>query len=59
MIIMRSKRFKEAMKAEAIKRMKRLGISNEVITIFESENKLWVCKLSCVLISTFLCLSMY
>ena len=56
---MRSKRFKEAMKAEAIKRMKRLGISNEVITIFESENKLWVCKLSCVLISTFLCLSMY
>lgn len=38
---MRSKRFKEAMKAEAIKRMKRLGISNEVITIFESENKLF------------------
>lgn len=37
---MRSKRFIEAMKVEAVKRMKQLKISDEAITAFESENKL-------------------
>lgn len=37
---MRSKRFIEAMKVEAVKRMKQLKISDEAFTAFESENKL-------------------
>lgn len=37
---MRSRKFKEAMKAEAVKRMKGLKLSDEAIIAYESENKL-------------------